>query len=359
MAPWTRDGRIRAQVASVAPQVSGQITELKIADNQFVHKGDVLYVIDPFDFEVALRTNLASLKQRAADLQVKEAQSERRLHLSDLATTPEQQQTYKGDAVQAQAAFEAMQQQVAQGEINLNRTQVRSPVNGYVTNLLLRVGDYAHTGVTNVSIIDTDSYWLDGYFEETQMARVCVGDRAEAKLMGYSSPIVGHVATVTRGVSVSNAAAGAQGLPNVDPIYTWVRLAQRVPVRIEIDAVPPDVPLVSGMTATVTIRNDSDTDRSSWFDRFRAEVATSLSDVFNGPSAQPGCVPAITTEDQPTQSLPPTQAKPSLTPGQINPGLIPGLNATPQNVGLPTSAGTGDRSKAKLSAIDHWAHERR
>src|SRR5215467_14115948 len=113
------------------------------------------------------------------------------------------------------------------------------------TNLLLRVGDYAHTGVTNVSIIDTDSYWLDGYFEETQMARVCVGNRAEAKLMGYSSPIVGHVATVTRGVSVSNATAGAQGLPNIDPIYTWVRLAQRVPVRIEIDAVPPDMPLVS------------------------------------------------------------------------------------------------------------------
>ena len=75
MAPWTRDGRIRAQVASVAPQVSGQITELKIADNQFVHKGDVLYVIDPFDFDVALRTNIASLKQRAADLQVKDAQS--------------------------------------------------------------------------------------------------------------------------------------------------------------------------------------------------------------------------------------------------------------------------------------------
>src|SRR5262249_12923722 len=109
----------------------------------------------------------------------------------------------------------------------------------YVTNLLLRVGDYAHTGVTNVSIIDTDSYWLDGYFEETQMARVCVGNRAEAKLMGYSSPIVGHVATVTRGVSVSNATAGAQGLPNAGPIYTWVPWAQRVPVPLEIHSSPP------------------------------------------------------------------------------------------------------------------------
>jgi len=350
MAPWTRDGRLRVQVASVAPQISGQIMELRVADNQFVRKGDVLYVIDPFDFEVTLRTNTAALKQKAADLQVKDAQSERRLHLSDFATTPEQQQTYKGNAIQAKAAFEAAQQQLAQAEINLNRTQVRSPVNGYVTNLLLRVGDYAHQGVSNVSIIDTDSYWLDGYFEESQMARVCVGDRAEAKLMGYASPIVGHVTTVTRGVSVSDAAAGAQGLPNVNPVYTWVRLAQRVPVRIAIDAVPPDVPLVSGMTATVTIRDASDAGQSTWRDRFRAEVATSLSDVFNGPSARPGCIPAITTERGPTQSLPATQAQPTLTPEEINPGLVPGLNATPQNVGAPASPPAGHKVRGKITS---------
>jgi len=349
-APWTRDGRVRVQVASVAPQISGQITELRIVDNQFVHKGDVLYVIDPFDFEVALRTNIASLRQKAADLQVKEVQSERKLHLSDLATTPQEQQIYKGNAIQAKGAFEAMQQQVAQAEINLSRTQVRSPVNGYVTNLLLRVGDYAHQGVTNVSIIDTDSYWLDGYFEETQMARVCVGDRAEAKLMGYSSPIAGRVTTVTRGVSVSNAAAGAQGLPNVDPVYTWVRLAQRVPVRIAIDTVPPDVPLVSGMTATVTIRDESDAGQPTRFGRLRREVTMSLSDVFNGPSARPGCVPAITTERGPTQSLPATQAQPSLTPEEINPGLAPGLNVSPQNVGLPTSPSTGKKLRDRINS---------
>jgi hypothetical protein len=181
---------------------------------------------------------------------------------------------------------------------------------------------------------------------------VCVGDRAEAKLMGYSSAIVGHVATVTRGVSVSDAAAGAQGLPNVDPVYTWVRLAQRVPVRIAIDAVPPGVPLVSGMTATVTIRDGSDAGQPTRFDRLRAEVTTSLSDVFNGPSARLGCIPAITTEGGQMQSLPATQAQPGLTPEQINPGLAPGLNASPQNVGLPASAGTGERSEAKLPAID-------
>jgi RND family efflux transporter MFP subunit len=350
MAPWTRDGRLRVQVASVAPQVSGQITELSIVDNQFVHKGDILYVIEPFDFEVALSTNTATLKQRAADLQVKEAQSERRLQLSDLATTPEQQQIYKGAAIQAKAAFEAMQQQVAQAEINLNRTQVRSPVNGYVTNLLLRVGDYAHQGISNVSIIDTDSYWVDGYFEETQMARVCVGDRAEAKLMGYASPIIGHVTTVTRGVSVSDAAAGAQGLPNVNPVYTWVRLAQRVPVRIAIDLVPPDVPLVSGMTATVTIQDDADAARPSWFDRLRTKVETSLSDVSNGPSARAECIPTTVTQ-RGSQTLPATRAQPTLAPHEINPGLIPGLNAKPQNVGLPTTPSTSQRVDRPTSPV--------
>ena len=127
---------------------------------------------------------------------------------------------------------------IAEADINLKRTQVRSPVNGYVTNLLMRVGDYAHVGTTNISVIDADSYWVDGYFEETKMAQICVGDRAEAVLMGYRDPIVGRVESVTRGVSVSNAAPGTQGLPNVDPVYTWVRLAQRVPIRIKITDVP-------------------------------------------------------------------------------------------------------------------------
>src|SRR6516162_407402 len=220
-APWTRDGRVRVQVASVAPQVSGQVVELKVGDNQYVRRGDVLYVIDPFDYEVALRTGKAQAQQRAADLQVKEVQSERRQRLSSLATTPEEQQTFAGAAVQAKAVFEAAQQQVTQAEINLRRTQVRSPVNGYVTNLMMRVGDFAHEGATNISVIDTDSYWIDGYFEETKLARICIGDRVEAKLMGYAQPILGHVATVTRGIGVSDAASGTQGLPNPNPVYTW------------------------------------------------------------------------------------------------------------------------------------------
>jgi multidrug resistance efflux pump len=290
-APWTRDGRVRVQVASVAPQISGQIKELRIVDNQFVHKGDLLYVIDPFDFEVTLRANKAALRQKTADLNVKQLQSERRSRLSDLSTSVEQKQIFEGNAIQAKAALDAAQEQVAQAEINLLRTEVRSPVNGIITNLLLREGDYAHLGVSNVSIIDTDSYWVDGYFEETKLARLCVGDRAEAKLMGYSAPIMGHIVTLTRGVSVSNATAATQGLPNVDPVYTWVRLAQRVPVRIAIDEVPPGVPLVSGLTATVTIRKGSGGESGTRFQRVRADLEASFFGLIGEASARPGCIP--------------------------------------------------------------------
>jgi multidrug efflux pump subunit AcrA (membrane-fusion protein) len=155
--PWTRDGSIRVQVASIAPQVSGQITQLRITDNQFVQKGDILYKIEPFDFDVTLRTSKALLEEREADQHVKQLQSERRQRLSDLATTPEEQQVFQGNAVQAKAAVDAAREQVAQADINLKRTEVHSPVNGYVTNLLLRVGDYAHAGVNemNADAIDT------------------------------------------------------------------------------------------------------------------------------------------------------------------------------------------------------------
>jgi len=287
--PWTRDGRVRVQVASVGPEISGKITQLRIVDNQFVHKGDILYVIDPFDFDVALRTNKAVLQQKMADLSVKELQSERRRRLSDLASSTEEKQVYEGSALQAKAAVDSAQQQVREAELNLQRTEVRSPVNGIVTNLLLREGDYAHQGASNISIIDTDSYWVDGYFEETKLARLCVGDRAEAKLMGYSAPITGHISTVTLGVSVSNAAASTQGLPNVDPVYTWVRLAQRVPVRIAIDKVPPGVPLVSGLTATVTIW---DGESRTFLQRVRAELKTSFFGLTGEAPARPGCIPS-------------------------------------------------------------------
>jgi RND family efflux transporter MFP subunit len=329
-APWTRDGSVRVQVASIAPEVQGQITEVRVVDNQYVHQGDVLYVIDPFDFQVALDRDKAQLRQNAANLLVLRMEADRQQHLTRLATTPEIQQQYVGNADQAQAAFDAAQQQVAQDDINLKRTQVRSPVNGYVTNLLMRVGDYAHVGTTNISVIDADSYWIDGYFEETKMAHVCVGDRAEAALMGYRDPIVGRVETVTRGISVSNAAPSTQGLPNVDPIYTWVRLAQRVPVRIRITDVPAGIPLVSGMTATVTIRGAEARESGGWRQRF-ASLADRLGNVVHGPRPSPGCVPRIGDENGATVTLPTPKPVAPLAPAELTPGLAPGMNTSPRD----------------------------
>jgi multidrug resistance efflux pump len=329
-APWTRNGTVRVQVASVAPQVSGYINDVRVADNQFVYRGDVLYTIESFDFEVARLTGVATVQQRAADLQVKQLQSERRQHLSNLATTPEQQQIYAGNAVQAKAALDAAQQQLAQAEINLQRTKVSSPVNGYVTNLLMSIGDFARVGTTNISIVDTDSFWIDGYFEETKMAGICVGDRAEAKLMGYSEPIIGHVGTVTRGISTSNAASGTQGLPNVDPVYTWVRLAQRVPVRVFIDAVPAGVPLVSGMTATITVRPASESAHQSWLDALRTNVLSPLSDLFTGPKVRPNCLPVLSPQQARKESLHAEETPRAMSPEQINPGLAPSMTLSPR-----------------------------
>src|SRR5262249_51921432 len=151
-APWTRDGSVRVQVANVAPQISGQIKELRVVDNQFVRKGDVLYVVEPVDFEIALRSNKAALQQRLVDREVKDSQADRRRRLSDLASSLEEKQSYEGTALQARGAVDAAQEQLAQAEINLKRTEVRSPVNGIVTNLLLREGDFAQLGATNVSV---------------------------------------------------------------------------------------------------------------------------------------------------------------------------------------------------------------
>ena len=328
-APWTRDGRVRVQVANIAPQIAGQITQVRVVDNQFVHAGDVLYVIDRFDYRVALAKASAEVKQRAADLQVKREEAERRLHLTDLATTPEEQQVYAGQATDAEALFEAAAQQQAQAEVNLARTEVRSPVNGFVTNLLMRVGDYARPGVTNMYIVDTDSYWIDGYFEETKLARLCVGDRVEATLLGYREPIIGRINSITRGISVSDATPSIQGLPNVNAVYTWVRLAQRVPVRIRITHVPPGVPLVAGLTVTVIDRSDISGEKGSLLARAYARVDVIVRDTFNPPSRRPGCIPPTTGAGGARAMISEPTSQTDVTPSQINPGLAPGLNARP------------------------------
>ncbi len=252
-APWTRDGRVRAEVVSVAPEVSGRITDVKAVDNAFVHKGDVLYVIDQTDYALNLAVSQSVVDTRKQDLSVKSSDNDRREKLSDLSVTGADRVRFRAAAGIAEAARDEAMAQLAKARLDLDRTAVRSPVNGYVTNLRIRVGDYAAKGSANIAVVDSDSFWIAGYFEETKLAAIHVGDRASAELMGFDAPIVGHVESVSRAVSDQNGAADSRGLPNVNPVFTWVRLAQRIPVRIHIDQTPEGVELIAGTTCTVSV----------------------------------------------------------------------------------------------------------
>jgi len=251
--PWTRDGTVRAYVVTMAPQIAGQIVELPVADNQFVHKGDLLMVIDPTNYRIAVSLADAAVQQAQANAQNAEREAKRRQELTTLAVTVEEKQTYATSAVAAQAQYQQAVANLDQARVNLQRTEIRSPVNGWVTNLLTQLGDYANVGENVISLVDADSFWIDGYFEETNLEPIQVGDPASIKLMGYSQTIRGHVGSIARGINVANAQPNGQGLATVNPIFTWVRLAQRIPVRVHIDEVPEGVVLAAGMTATVQI----------------------------------------------------------------------------------------------------------
>ncbi len=251
--PWTRDGTVRAYVITVKPEVSGRIVELPIRADQFVHKGDPLLQIDRTDYEIALKVAQAAVEQADANVENTRLQAERRQKLTNLTISLEEQQTYAAQARIAEAGHAQALANLDRAKVNLERTKVVSPVNGYVTNLAVQVGDYATAGQRILSIVDADSFWVDGYFEETQLHSIDIGDPARISLMGYPTILHGHVAGISRGIQVPNAQADATGLATVNPIFTWIRLAQRVPVRIEIDKVPPEVTLSIGLTATVQI----------------------------------------------------------------------------------------------------------
>jgi RND family efflux transporter MFP subunit len=253
-APWTRDGTVRAYVVTMAPEVAGRIVKLPVAGDQFVHKGDVLFEIEPADYRIALEQAQAQAERDGAAFDYARENQNRQATLAKegWATTDIYQQT-TSTLHQSEGVVALDKAAIAKARLDLSRTVIRSPVNGYVANLLAQFGDYASVGQKLISVVDTDSFWVDGYFEETSLGRIHDGDAATVKLMGYSQLVRGHVGGVARGINVPNAQPDQAGLASVNPIFTWVRLAQRVPVRIHIDQAPDGVRLVAGMTATVQI----------------------------------------------------------------------------------------------------------
>ena len=257
VAPWTRDGRVRAYVVDVAPEVSGTVTELLVHDNQFVHRGDALFVIDPVRFRIAIAQAQAQLETAREDLRLRQSDARRRQGLSGIVSA-EERERFASVADTAQAAVDSAQASVDLAQLNLTRATLYAPVNGYVTNLLLRSGDYVNAGQPRLAVLDADSFWIYGYFEETKLAGVHVGEPARMKLMGYDALLSGHVESITRGINDQNGNPDRLGLQDVSPVFTWVRLAQRIPVRIHIDQVPAGVTLAAGMTCSVSIGREAD-----------------------------------------------------------------------------------------------------
>src|SRR5258707_14715367 len=230
-APWTRDGTVRAYVVTMAPEVAGRIVKLAVADNQFVHKGEVLFEIDPADYRIALEQAQAQAQRDGAALAYARENENRKASLAKegWASTDIYQQT-TSTLHQSEGIVALDKAAIAKAQLDLSRTVIRSPVNGYVTNLLTQLGDYATVGQKLISVVDTDSFWVDGYFEETSLGRIHEGDPATVKLMGYSQPVRGHVGGVARGINVPNAQPDQAGLASANPSFTSVTRSATVPV---------------------------------------------------------------------------------------------------------------------------------
>ncbi|WP_244848423.1 HlyD family secretion protein [Caballeronia sp. SL2Y3] len=251
-APWTRDGRVRADVVNVAPDVSGAVVQMPVRDNQFVKKGDLLMEIDPSHYRIAVEQAEANVAARAAELRMRRSDAARRADMDSLVVSKEAQENAMQTASTAAAQLQQAQAALDAAKLNLERTKVYSPVDGYVTNLNVYRGDYATAGAAKLAIVDSHSFWVYGYFEETKLPHVRVGDRAQIRLMS-GGELTGHVESISRGIYDRDNPQSRELLADVNPTFNWVRLAQRVPVRVRIDEVPQGVMLAAGTTCTVVI----------------------------------------------------------------------------------------------------------
>ena len=252
--PWTRDGRVKANVVQVAPDVTGQLTRIYVRDNQQVAAGDVLFEIDRARFELALRQAEASLQAQRTALAQAQTEARRNRQLRDLVS--------QESAEQGQARVEQLRAAVQQAEVardvarlNLERTRVVAGTDGIVTNLDLQAGAYVSAGRAVLALVERGSFYVEGYFEETKLPGIAVGDAVTVSPMGSAAKMTGHVDSFAQGIADRDRNTGANLLPNVNPTFNWVRLAQRIPVRVALDRVPDGMRLVAGQTVTVEVHH--------------------------------------------------------------------------------------------------------
>jgi RND family efflux transporter MFP subunit len=251
--PWTRDGRVRADIVEVAPDVSGLVTDIMARDNQQVCRGDILFCIDRARFALALQQAGAVVAGRHALLDQAVSDLKRYRALTTDAVSQQKREQVLATELQAQAAYDQAVADRAVAQLNLDRSQVYASVNGKISNMDLRPGTYVTAGKGVMALVDTDTLHVDGYFEETKLPRIHVGDCVTIRLMGSAVPLRGHVESIAAGIEDRDRAQGAKLLADVNPTFNWVRLAQRVPVRVSLDHIPADGTLVAGRTATVEV----------------------------------------------------------------------------------------------------------
>ncbi|WP_439134907.1 efflux RND transporter periplasmic adaptor subunit [Pseudomaricurvus sp.] len=255
--PWTRDGRIRAEVITIAPDVSGWVTHSNTFNNQRVSAGDVLFTIDDTRYQSAVAEQKAFVAQQRIAWDLARHQYQRRIKLSDNKTISEEDvDTARINAESAKAAYDLAQARLNTALIDLQRTQVKAPVSGTVNNLTLREGNYVNKGAPVFSLIKDGSFYVTGYFEETKLQHVSVGQRARITLMGGDNQLTGKVISIAQGIADTNTASNNQLLPEVQQSFNWVRLAQRIPVDIALDTVPDNINLSSGMTVSIRLQQD-------------------------------------------------------------------------------------------------------
>jgi multidrug resistance efflux pump len=263
--PWTRDGHVRAQIIKITPRVSGPIVALPVQDNQAVAKGDLLFKIDPRTYELAIEQAEAKLKQAIASERVKQDQAKRARDLSrkDKGAISEQALVRKeNDLLVALANVDVAEANLHAAKLDLEFTEVRAPVDGYVTNLLLRYGSQTVANQPALALIDTNSFWVHGFFKETQIENISPDNKVVIKLMTYpDAPLEGIVESMGWGIAQQDGAPAADLLPSINPSFDWIRLAQRIPVRIRLTRVPEEVELRVGTTASVFVMTDTEPTR--------------------------------------------------------------------------------------------------
>jgi RND family efflux transporter MFP subunit len=251
--PWTRDGRVRANIVQVAPDVSGLVTAVEAQDNQPIRRGQILFEIDRARFQLALAQARAAIGAQRAALAQARREDRRDRALGDLVSSETAEQASAHVAELEAGLAQALVNRDA-AKLNLDRTTIVAPIDGVAANVALEPGDYAAAGHPVMGVVDPSSLHVDGYFEETKLARIHVGDPVAIRLMGDKVDLPGHVQSISPGIEDRELSPSANLLPNVNPTFSWVRLAQRIPVRIVFDGAPRDVRLIAGRTATVTVR---------------------------------------------------------------------------------------------------------